>query len=157
MMEPPAKKTAELLSSKGLYLSVAESCTGGLLGATLTDVAGSSQWFKGGVIAYANELKVSILGVSRQTLRAHGAVSTETAMEMADGIRRLTGSDIAVAITGIAGPTGGSPEKPVGTVFIAITDGTRMNVKRFQLKGMRRDIREQATLRALELIEEFLA
>ncbi len=156
-MELPARKTADLLLSRGLKLSVAESCTGGLLGATLTDVSGSSEWFVGGVIAYSNELKEALLGVSREVLKTHGAVSSETAMEMAEGAKRATGSDVAIAITGIAGPTGGTPEKPVGTVFVAITDGRRTKAERFQFQGSRREIREKTVLKALEIIEEFVS
>lgn len=109
-----------LLYDKGLTVSTAESCTGGKIASMITSVAGSSAWFKGSVVAYDNDLKKEILGVRQMTLEAHGAVSEETAMEMADGARRVMGTDFAVAVTGIAGPTGGSPEKPVGTVWIAV-------------------------------------
>ncbi len=155
-MEQPAEKIGQILRERGLYLAVAESCTGGLLGATITDVPGSSGWFKGGIVAYANELKVTLLGVSERTLELHGAVSTETAMEMAEGIIRATGADVAIAITGIAGPTGASPGKPVGTVFVAITDGKRLRAERLLFQGSRREIREKAVLNAIDIIEEFV-
>ncbi len=155
-MEQPARKIGQILGERGLYLAVAESCTGGLLGATITAVPGSSGWFKGGIVAYANELKVALLGVSERTLELHGAVSTETALEMAEGARRATGADVAIAITGIAGPTGASPGKPVGTVFVAITDGERMKAERLLFQGSRREIREKAVLKAIDIVEEFV-
>ena len=152
-MATSAEKVAELLMAGGYSLAVAESCTGGLLGATLTDVPGSSRWFVGGVIAYSNELKTKLLGVDTETLKEHGAVSEPTARAMAEGVQSLTGADIAVAITGIAGPTGGTPQKPVGTVFVAIRAGsTQTVVERLSLSGSRRAIREKTVLRALELI-----
>jgi nicotinamide-nucleotide amidase len=109
-----------LLSERGLTLSLAESCTGGLIGNWITDVPGSSAYFLLGVVAYANEAKRGLLGVREETLARHGAVSTETAAEMAAGVRRAAGSDLGLATTGIAGPGGGSPEKPVGTVCVGL-------------------------------------
>ncbi len=114
-----ASVTAALLKEKGATLAVAESCTGGALSAAFTAVPGASDYFLGGVVAYSNEVKVKTLGVSPQTLERRGAVSEPTALEMAEGVRRLCGSDYALATTGIAGPSGGTPEKPVGTVWIA--------------------------------------
>jgi nicotinamide-nucleotide amidase len=110
----------ELLRSRKLRLATAESCTGGLIGSRVTDVPGSSDYYAGGVVAYSNHLKQQLLGVSRTTLAMFGAVSEESACEMASGARKATGADIAVATTGIAGPGGGTPEKPVGTVAIAL-------------------------------------
>ena len=109
-----------LLHQRGLKLVLAESCTGGLLGSRITDVAGSSEYFLGGVIAYAYEAKVALLGVSWDTLNSKGAVSRETVLEMSRGARKAMGADVAVAVSGIAGPGGGTPEKPVGTTWIGL-------------------------------------
>lgn len=109
-----------LLMNNNLTLATAESCTGGKIASLITSVAGSSAWFRGSVVAYDNSVKTGVLGVDPETIRLHGAVSKETAVAMALGIRQLTGSDYAIAVTGIAGPAGGTPEKPVGTVWISI-------------------------------------
>ncbi len=108
----------QLLLARGFTIALAESCTGGLLASTLTDVAGSSAYVLGGVVSYSNEAKMKLLGVQESTLLAYGAVSPQTAAEMAQGARRLFGSDLAIAVTGIAGPGGGTPEKPVGLVYL---------------------------------------
>jgi PncC family amidohydrolase len=113
---PLASELGRLLSTRGLTLALAESCTGGLIGSLITDVAGSSDYFLGSAVTYANSAKQSFLGVRTETLLAHGAVSAETAAEMAQGARRIFGADIAAAVTGIAGPGGGVPGKPVGLV-----------------------------------------
>ena len=113
-------KVAQILIQKGLTISTAESCTGGLLSSKLTDVAGSSAYIRLNVVTYANDAKQKILGVSRKTLENCGAVSGECAFEMAQGLYKLTGSDICVSTTGIAGPTGGTKEKPVGLMYSAI-------------------------------------
>jgi nicotinamide-nucleotide amidase len=115
-----AMAVGEALAARGLTVAVAESCTAGLLGAQITAVAGSSRWFLGGVLAYADAVKQRLLGVEAATLAAHGAVSEPTAGEMARGARAATGADIGLAITGIAGPGGGSAERPVGLVCFAI-------------------------------------
>lgn len=117
----PAARAAALLARRGLTLATAESCTGGLIAKCMTDLSGVSAVFLGGVVAYANEVKIALLKVSPETLAAHGAVSAEVAAEMARGVRLATGADIAVSTTGIAGPGGGTPEKPVGTVWTAIS------------------------------------
>lgn len=109
-----------LLNKRHLTVSTAESCTGGKIASMITSVAGSSEWYRGSVVAYDNSVKVNLLGVSPETLRNHGAVSRETAEEMAGGVRHLIGTDYSIAVTGIAGPGGGTPEKPVGTVWIAV-------------------------------------
>ncbi|MEA4920384.1 MAG: competence/damage-inducible protein A [Clostridiaceae bacterium] len=109
------------LTQKGLTLATAESCTGGLLGKRITDISGSSSCYLGGAVTYSNEVKMNVLGVSKETLKNFGAVSAETAIEMARGVRKLTGADIGISTTGIAGPGGGSEEKPVGTVYIALS------------------------------------
>ncbi len=110
----------KLLNDNNLTLSTAESCTGGKIASLITSVPGSSGWFTGSVVAYDNSIKTGVLGVSNETLRLYGAVSAETAGEMARGVRRLMGTDYSVAVTGIAGPTGGTADKPVGTVWIAV-------------------------------------
>jgi len=142
---------AELLQSKGLKLSTAESCTGGWLAKTLTDRPGSSAWFEFGFVTYGNNAKHALLGVREQTLKDHGAVSQQVAEQMAVGARRASGADLAVAITGIAGPAGGTAEKPVGTVWLAWAgpDG-QLGAERREFPGDRASIRQQAVLAALD-------
>ena len=118
---PLAIELGCLLSTRGLTLALAESCTGGLIGSLITDVAGSSDYFLGSAVTYANSAKQNLLGVRPETLLAHGAVSAETAAEMAQGARRIFGAEIAAAVTGIAGPGGGMPGKPVGLVHIHLS------------------------------------
>jgi PncC family amidohydrolase len=115
------EKIGQLLVEQGLTLAVAESCTGGLIGHRITNVPGSSEYFMGGVVAYAYDAKERVLGVRHDTLYDYGAVSEETALEMARGVRRLLMTDVALAVTGIAGPGGGMPGKPVGLVYIALS------------------------------------
>lgn len=126
------------LTERGLTLATAESCTGGNIARLLTAQAGASAYFKGGIIAYSNEVKESALGVKHSTLEAHGAVSEETVREMAEGVRERLGTDLAIATTGIAGPDGGTPEKPVGTVWIAVADATHTEAKLLQFGANRR-------------------
>ena len=147
-----------LLMSRRRTIALAESCSGGLVSTLLTDVPGSSEYFLGSVVSYANEAKERLLGVSAETLRAHGAVSAAAAEEMARGARERFDSDLAIAITGIAGPDGGTPEKPVGTVFFAIAarDGGVTGKKR-QLLGDRAVIRRTSALHALEMLRRLLA
>lgn len=140
------------LIGKNMTIVVAESCTGGLVSSRLTDVSGSSKYFIRGAIPYSNEVKVKYVGVSAGTLKKYGAVSRQVAVEMARGIRSIMDADIGLAVTGIAGPTGGTKKKPVGLVYIAlITDGKRI-VKEFRFKGSRIDIKWQASQIALDLI-----
>ncbi len=146
-----------LLREKGKTLALAESCTGGMIAALLTDVAGSSDYFLGGIVSYANEAKERLLGVSEETLRRHGAVSEESAREMARGARERFGADLAAAVTGIAGPGGGSEEKPVGTVFFALSGGDRAEfARRRSFVGDRAHVRRSAALVALELVRREL-
>lgn len=126
------------LTERGLTLATAESCTGGNIARLLTAQAGASTYFKGGIVAYSNEVKESVLGVKHSTLEAHGAVSEETVREMAEGVRTRLGTDLAIATTGIAGPDGGTPEKPVGTVWIAVADATHTEAKLLQFGANRR-------------------
>jgi nicotinamide-nucleotide amidase len=134
-LEELAHKT---LTERGLTLATAESCTGGNIARLLTAQAGSSAYFKGGIVAYSNEVKESALGVRHSTLEAHGAVSEETVREMAEGVRECLGADLAIATTGIAGPTGGTPEKPVGTVWVAVASVQGTETKLLQLGSTRR-------------------
>ncbi len=146
-----------LLRDAKATIALAESCTGGLASAMLTDVPGSSDYFLGAVVSYANDAKETLLGVSDETLRQHGAVSAEAALEMARGARERFGADFAVAITGIAGPDGGSPEKPVGTVFFALaTRGSGESAKKRLFVGDRGVIRRAAAIHALELVRRRL-
>ena len=126
------------LTERGLTLATAESCTGGNIARLLTAQAGASAYFKGGVVAYSNEVKESVLGVKHSTLEAHGAVSEETVREMAEGVRQRLGADLAIATTGIAGPDGGTSEKPVGTVWIAVADARHTEAKLLQFGANRR-------------------
>lgn len=146
------EKVGFLLREKGMKLAVAESCTGGLLGARITSVSGSSDWFLGGIISYSNEVKVRELGVPRKMLAEHGAVSGRVACRMADGVRRKLGADLASGITGIAGPTGGTATKPVGLVFIAVAGKCGCKVQGFNFKGGRSAVRKAATDAALKML-----
>ncbi len=139
------------LKENGLTISVAESCTGGLLASRITDVAGASAYFLGGVIAYQNEVKKRLLAVPSQVLAGTGAVSEETALAMACGCRELFGSDIGVSITGIAGPTGGSAEKPVGLTYIAVITPAAGRCERFHWTGNRISNKENSVRAALEV------
>ncbi len=145
------------LAARGFTLATAESCTGGLLGGRITSVPGSSEWYLGGVVSYSNDLKRLALGVRSSTLGAFGAVSAETALEMAEGAARLAGSDAALAVTGIAGPGGGSPEKPVGTVWIAAIAGGRREVRAFRFGSTRATVRDAACTCAMGLLLGLLA
>jgi PncC family amidohydrolase len=135
---------------------VAESCTGGLIGHRITNVAGSSDYFNGGVIAYANEAKVSLLGVSWDTLQKYGAVSQETVLEMAAGARLSLEADIAISVSGIAGPGGGLPNKPVGTVWIGLAAPDGQWARVFCFPGDREQNKAAASEAALGMLLEYL-
>jgi nicotinamide-nucleotide amidase len=145
-----------LLLEAGLTVAVAESCTGGLVGKRFTDVPGSSGYFLGGVTAYGNEVKTRLLGVPAALLAEHGAVSAEVAGAMAEGVQRLLSSDCALSTTGVAGPGGGTEEKPVGLVFIGSVVKGATEVERLRLFGRRDQIRERAALAALDLLRRRL-
>jgi PncC family amidohydrolase len=142
-------RLGQALSAKGWSLAVAESCTGGLLGHRVTQVAGSSDYFMGGVISYSNRAKQELLGVAETTLLAHGAVSQETALEMAHGVRRTLKTDVGVAITGIAGPGGGTPDKPVGLTWIAVETPESLQARSFVFTGDRPSNKLSASQSAL--------
>ena len=146
----------QLLKQGGLKLAVAESCTGGLVADRITDVPGSSDYFRGGIVAYAYEAKVTLLGVSWATLRAYGAVSRETVMEMARGARTALGADVAVSISGIAGPAGGMPNKPVGTTWFGLSTPAEDRAYLHQFEGDRRQNKSQAAEVALRIVLDFL-
>lgn len=139
-----------LLAAAGRTLATAESCTGGLISALVTEVPGSSAVFRGGIVAYANEVKEGVLGIPGQVLLEHGAVSGPTVEAMAKGARSITGSDLAVAVSGVAGPGGGTSEKPVGTVWIAWDDRGMVESSRYEFAGSRERVRRAAAIEALD-------
>lgn len=143
---------AQRLIDAGMTVVAAESCTGGMLAARLTEISGSSRYFLRGYVCYSNRSKCDDLGVSAELIERHGAVSREVAEAMATGARKRGGADVALAITGIAGPTGGTPEKPVGLVFIALADGAGVRVLECRFAGERAVVRFQATQRALDML-----
>ena len=147
----------DLLRERGLTIAVAESCTGGLLASRLTDVAGSSDYFDRGVVCYSNDAKIEWLGVSPDVLAAHGAVSEPVAQAMADGVRQRARSGVGVGITGIAGPGGGTPEKPVGMVCIAVVTPAQQQVRTFQFIGPRDMVKFQSAQAAMNMLRLLLA
>ena len=155
--ETMVRIVGQLLHDRQLTISTAESCTGGLLGAALTQEPGSSGFYLGGVVSYSNSLKQRLLGVNEETLSAFGAVSEEVAKEMAEGIRAKTGSDLAISTTGIAGPDGGSDQKPVGLVFIGIATPEGVQAERIQLYGERESVRSLTVQSALNKVRVSLS
>jgi len=141
-----------LLTRNKKTVSFAESCTGGLIAAKITDIAGSSAYFKSSAVTYSNEAKASVLGVKEETLKEFGAVSAETAKEMAEGVLKFAGADYGVSVTGIAGPDGGSKEKPVGTVYIGIASKKASEAYKYNFIGGRKDIRVRAANTAIDLL-----
>ena len=149
-----AERLQGVCLGRGLTVAVAESCTGGLVASTITEVAGSSGYFAGGVVSYSNEAKTAFLDVPPAALDAHGAVSAQVAKAMAAGAHARFGTTLAVSITGVAGPDGGSDEKPVGLTYIGLASGADVEVRRLQLSGDRGGNREAATRAALEWLIE---
>jgi nicotinamide-nucleotide amidase len=147
---------AGLLKEKGLTLAVAESCTGGLISNMITNIPGISQNFLEGCITYSNDAKIKRLGVSKDTLKRYGAVSRETAREMVMGIVETTGANLGLAVTGIAGPGGGSEHKPVGLVYIGIAANSQVEVKQYQMQGDRKRIKHSTAILALDLLRRKL-
>ncbi len=143
--------------AQGLTISTAESCTGGLIAHRLTNVPGASAVFAGGIVAYSNEVKEALLSVSAHTLAAVGAVSADVAEAMAEGVRARLGADCGVGVTGIAGPGGGTPEKPVGLVYIAVADADGAVVERYVFEGDRDAIKAQSADAALRMLQELLS
>lgn len=140
---------AGLLTGRGLWLATAESCTGGLIACELTNVSGSSQWYAGGVVAYSNSVKESLLDVPGQALLSHGAVSREVVLAMAAGAAARLGVRCALAVSGVAGPTGGTPEKPVGTVWIGWCADGSLSAQHFLFAGDRLEVKRQSALEAI--------
>ena len=155
-MNDLAKKVGRRLRAAGAMLVTAESCTGGWVSEVVTSVSGSSRWFERGFVTYSDAAKRQMLGVRKKTLRKHGAVSQETAREMAKGALKRSRGSIAVAVTGVAGPTGGSAAKPVGTVCFAFVTPKRALSETQHFKGDRESVRQQSVVRALEGVLELL-
>ena len=154
--ETLAELVHKTLTERGLTLATAESCTGGTIASLLTAQAGASVYFKGGVIAYSNEVKESSLGVKHETLEAHGAVSEETVREMVEGVRERLGADYAIATTGIAGPGGGTAEKPVGTVWVAVADATHTVTQLMHYGDRRQQTIDRTTNQAYSMLIKLL-
>ena len=154
--EPLEMIVGHLLRERRRTIACAESCTGGLLTSRLTDVSGSSAYVMGAVVSYTNAVKATLVGVREETLRAFGAVSEETAREMAEGVRRAIPADIGVGITGIAGPGGATAEKPVGLVYIAVATAEAVRVERHIFDGVRTEVKRQSTEAALAMVRDLL-
>ncbi len=150
------EELAELLTSRNWTIAVAESCTGGLLGHLITSVPGSSEYFQGGMTAYSNTAKIDLLGITQDCLRNHGSVSERTALAMATGVMDAFQVDVGIGITGIAGPGGGTEQRPVGTVCLAVVGEVEDKAKTLALEGSREDIKLAAAEAALEFACEFL-
>ena len=146
------KKIAAILIKHKYSLSLAESCSGGLISHRITQIPGCSRFFLGGVVAYSNHLKSTLLNVSEKSLDQFGAVSEQVALEMAEGVRNVSGSDFACAVTGIAGPGGGTAEKPLGLVYIAFVSEKEKNCFKFNFPGSREDIKLKTSHEALNII-----
>jgi PncC family amidohydrolase len=154
-MESLEERLKVLFSDKNLTLATAESCTGGLLAGRITEVSGSSAYFTGGVVSYSYDAKEALLGVDHETLLAEGAVSEAVARQMAHGVRVRLEADVAVSVTGVAGPTGGTAEKPVGLTWIGLSDSSGEQAERFMWKGDRAANREQSVQAALRMLIEW--
>jgi nicotinamide-nucleotide amidase len=150
------KTIGDLLRKKGWTLSIAESCTGGVMCDRITNVPGSSDYFEGGMVNYSNESKAKHLGISLDYIKKYGAVSPQVAKQMAQGVRKTFNTTFGLSTTGVAGPTGGTKRSPIGRVFIGIARGRRTWVKREDLKGGRREIKRDATERGLQFFYEKL-
>ncbi len=150
------KRVVKLLMEKNMTLSSAESCTGGLFSQEVTNISGASQIFDRGIVTYSNNAKMEELGVKAETLAAFGAVSKETAYEMAEGVREVSGTDIGVSVTGIAGPTGATKDKPVGLVYIGISTKDSTNVRELRLEGDRTQNRQNSMRNMFDIIYEIL-
>lgn len=149
-------EVAQLLAQKELHVTTAESCTGGLIAGTLVNVPGISAWFGEGYVTYSNDAKEKLLGVSHETLETYGAVSAETAGEMAKGAARAAGTEAAIAVTGIAGPDGGTLEKPVGLVYMGCFCKGNIRVEKHTFDGDRAQVRAGSVQAALELLKQML-
>ena len=156
MDKSPEVLIGDILRERGLKLVAAESCTGGLIGSRITDMPGSSEYFLGGIIAYAYEVKVALLDVAWDTLNTYGAVSRETVLEMARGVRIRLGGDIAISVSGVAGPSGGTLEKPVGTTWIGLVTKEGEWTQEFRFSGNRKQNKSSAADAALQFLLDYL-
>jgi PncC family amidohydrolase len=154
--KPSPSHIGELLRAKNWKLALAESCTGGLIADLITDVPGSSDYFIGGVVAYAYSAKADLLGVSWETLNTVGAVSRETVIEMARGARQALGADVAISVSGIAGPGGGTPDKPVGTTWVGLSAPNYDDARMFVWNGDRKQNKSSSAHAALQMLLQFL-
>lgn len=146
----------KILTEKNLTIACAESCTGGLLTSRLTDIVGSSAYVQGSIVSYSNAVKNSVLNIKAETLKEFGAVSEQTARQMSSNVRELFKTDIGVGVTGIAGPGGGSSEKPVGTVYISVSNSDNVIVKRFNFSGSRSEIKNQSCDAAMKMVMDLV-
>ncbi len=151
------KTIGDHLRNKGWTLSIAESCTGGLICDRITNVPGSSDYFEGGMVTYSNESKAKYLGIPLNYIKKYGAVSPQVARKMAQGVRRAFNTTFGLSTTGVAGPTGGTKRSPIGRVFIGLANGRRTWVRKLDLKGNRREIKEKAAEMSLKFLYEILA
>jgi nicotinamide-nucleotide amidase len=151
-----ARRLQDRALTAHVSVGTAESCTGGLVGHTLTGIAGSSDYYRGGVISYSNELKVRLLGVPAETIERHGAVSAQVAVAMAEGARGRLDCDYAVSVTGVAGPAGGTPDKPVGLTYVAAAGPSGHEVRRHRWAGDRAANKENSAAAAIELLLEMI-
>jgi PncC family amidohydrolase len=149
-----AERIQHHMQERGLTLATAESCTGGLIGHLITEVSGSSEYYVGGIVSYSNDLKEHELGVDRHTLETHGAVSAQTGVAMAEGARRRYGAAVAISVTGIAGPLGGTASKPVGLTYVGVADDAGHDVRRFAWDGDRHANKVSSAAAALELLAD---
>lgn len=154
--EQLAPRLVKALNERGLHISTAESCTGGLIAAAITEVAGSSRVFELGVVSYSDDIKNRVLQVSGETLERFTVYSAETAAEMVSGVLRLGGADIGIAVTGLAGPGGGTIARPVGLVYIAVGNEENLQLREFHFKGGRSDIRRQTLENALQMAVDYI-
>jgi nicotinamide-nucleotide amidase len=157
LVEKIEEIVGSLLAQRNLTLAVAESCTGGLVGHMITNVPGSSAYFLGGVLAYSNQTKENLLGVNNGTIEKYGAVSQETVLEMADGVRKHVQANIGLSVSGIAGPEGGTPEKPVGLVWIGLSTLDFAKAQSFNFPGNRSEVKQQSAEQALQILYQFLS
>ena len=155
--EQTLKKVSEFLKQKNLTIATAESCTGGLIAHSLTNISGSSDYFKRGIVSYSNESKIELLDISEELLIKYGAVSIQVAQAMAEGVRIKSNVDIGISTTGIAGPTGGTNEKPVGLVYISISTSDETMVQKFQFLGDRLQNKERTCNAALQMLLNILS
>jgi nicotinamide-nucleotide amidase len=155
-VESVSKEFGSVMLESGKTIALAESCTGGAVSHIITNTPGSSEYYLGGVITYSDESKMKLLGVKKESLENYGAVSAETVKEMAEGVRKIFDSDIGLAISGIAGPGGGTVEKPVGLVYFGLDDGSDIHSFEHRLTGSRLAIKRESCLIAMELIIERL-